>query len=131
MVLVETPDRSAISPIRILPLDLPVRWKPYRSAVHIDLLYVPGCPNLDLARILVELALARTQLRATVRERAVHSLEEAERLGMRGSPTILIDGDDPFADRSHPAGMACRLYRSDGGVSGVPTLPQIVEAFSG
>ena len=108
-----------------------MRWKPYRSSVNIDLLYVPGCPNLDLARNLVELALARTQLIASVRESAVHSLEEAQRFDMRGSPTILIDGDDPFADGSHPAGMACRLYRSDAGVSGVPTLRQLVEALSG
>lgn len=99
--------------------------------MEIDLLYVPDCPNHVIARNLVELALVRTRLVATVREREVHSPDEAQQLGMRGSPTILIDGEDPFADSSHPAGMACRLYRSDAGISGVPTLHQLIEALDG
>lgn len=99
--------------------------------MEIDLLYVADCPNRTSARELVELALTRTQLTAVVREREIHSNEEAECLGMRGSPTILIDGQDPFAGRAGPAAMSCRLYRSDAGVSGVPTISQLIEALGG
>jgi hypothetical protein len=60
-----------------------------------------------------------------VREHEVHSSEEAEHLGMRGSPTILIDGRDPFAGTAAPAALSCRLYRS--GQSGVPTVSQLVD----
>ena len=99
--------------------------------MEIDLLYVPDCPNSTAARDLIELALDRTQLTAVVRQREIHSSEEAERLGMRGSPTIVIDGRDPFAGGAGPAAMSCRLYRSDAGVSGVPTVSQLIEALGG
>jgi hypothetical protein len=99
--------------------------------MEIELLYVPDCPNRSVVRDLVELALARTQLSAVVHEREVHSSEEAERLGMRGSPTILIDGRDPFARGAGPAAMSCRLYLSDAGLSGAPTVSQLIEALRG
>ncbi|HEY4410375.1 MAG TPA: hypothetical protein VGO87_10870 [Acidimicrobiia bacterium] len=98
--------------------------------MQIDLLYVPDCPNRDAARNLLARALAFTDRVATVREREVHSGEEADRLGMRGSPTILIDGGDPFTPEAGPTGMACRLYRTDAGLRGVPPLPQLVEALT-
>jgi hypothetical protein len=78
--------------------------------MEIDVLYVPDCPNRTTARDVVELALTQTQLTAVVREREIRTEEEAGRLGMRGSPTILIDGKDPFADGAGPAAMSCRLY---------------------
>jgi hypothetical protein len=108
-----------------------VHWNTYRSGVEIDLLYVSDCPNRTLARHVVDLALARTRLTAIVREREVRSGEEAERLGMRGSPTILIDGKDPFASGADPAALSCRLYRSDAGLSGVPTVSQLIVALGG
>ena len=35
--------------------------------------------------------------------------EEAARYGMQGSPTILIDGRDPFAEPGAAASLSCRL----------------------
>jgi hypothetical protein len=98
--------------------------------MQIDLLYVPECPHRDIVRNLVEQALDQTGRAALIRERQVHSFEDAERLGMLGSPTILIDGQDPFARRAGPIGIACRLYRTDAGLSGVPTLRQLVDALT-
>lgn len=105
-------------------------WKLYRSAVEIDLLYVQDCPNRSLARSRVEHALAQTGMAARVREREVRTSEEAAQLGMRGSPTILIDGTDPFADTATPATLSCRLYRHDAAVSGAPTVEQLISVFS-
>ena len=34
--------------------------------------------------------------------------DEAARSGMHGSPTILIDGIDPFAEPGQPASVSCR-----------------------
>jgi hypothetical protein len=99
--------------------------------LDIDLLYVADCPNHAIARARVQIALDRTQLAAVVRERQVQSSEEAARLGMRGSPTILIDGHDPFAAGADPAALSCRLYRSEPGVTGAPTVEQLVEALGG
>jgi hypothetical protein len=106
-----------------------VRWKLYRSAVEIDLLYVQDCPNRSLARARVEHALAQTGVAARVREREVRTSEEAAQLGMRGSPTILIDGADPFADDATPATFSCRLYRDEAVVSGAPTVEQLISVL--
>lgn len=51
----------------------------------------------------------------------IGSPEEADRAGFRGSPTILIDGRDPFATGAEPIGLTCRVYRTDEGVQGAPT----------
>ena len=97
--------------------------------MEIDLLYVADCPNHAIAGARVKVALDRAQLTAVVHEREVQSSEEAKRLGMRGSPAILIDGRDPFARADDPATLSCRLYPGDGGFSGAPTVEQLVEAL--
>jgi hypothetical protein len=51
---------------------------------------------------------------------------EAARQGMHGSPTILVDGVDPFAEPGQPGTVSCRLYRdSDGRVDGAPSVSQL------
>ena len=97
--------------------------------MDIELLYVPDCPYRSLARDHLDLALSSTRLPAVVREREVRSSEEAAWLGMRGSPTILIDGEDPFAGPPERAGLSCRLYRGEAGLSGAPTVSQLVDAL--
>jgi hypothetical protein len=46
-----------------------------------------------------------------VRRRVVADEREAVLAGMHGSPTLLIDGVDPFAAPGQAPGLACRLYR--------------------
>jgi hypothetical protein len=56
--------------------------------------------------------------------------QEAARLGMHGSPTVLVDGADPFAESGQPASMSCRLYRdSDGRADGAPSVNQLRRAI--
>jgi hypothetical protein len=40
----------------------------------------------------------------------VTTQDDAERLGMTGSPTLLADGIDPFARPGRLPGISCRLY---------------------
>ena len=63
------------------------------------------------------------------RRAAVHG--DAERLGFHGSPTVLVDGVDPFADEHTPVGLACRVFRTPAGLGGSPTVEQLREAISG
>jgi hypothetical protein len=51
-------------------------------------------------------------------------------VGFRGSPTILIDGRDPFAMGGEPVGMTCRVYRTDSGAQGAPTEAQLLKLLS-
>jgi hypothetical protein len=45
---------------------------------------------------------------------------------MHGSPTLLIDGRDPFAQPGAQASVSCRLYRgADGRASGAPSVTEL------
>ncbi|HVM53242.1 MAG TPA: hypothetical protein VM262_08605 [Acidimicrobiales bacterium] len=89
--------------------------------MNIELLHVHDCPNRTEARRNLDAALARVGIDAVVYERVVTSPELAVAMGMNGSPTILIDGIDPFgADAS--ASLGCRLYRDATGVRGAPSI---------
>jgi hypothetical protein len=70
--------------------------------MEITVQYLAGCPNVELLR--QRLSDVRCDLEA-VRFQPIDSAEEAQRLGFRGSPTILVSGDDPFADAATPSGM--------------------------
>jgi len=37
---------------------------------------------------------------------------------MHGSPTLLINGTDPFATPGQAASLSCRIYRDDAGRAG-------------
>ena len=49
---------------------------------------------------------------------------------MRGSPTLLIDGVDPFAEPGQQPSLSCRLYRDDGGrIAPAPSVRQLRQAI--
>jgi hypothetical protein len=92
--------------------------------MEVELQYFEGCPSWRVADDrLAALAAERPDLKVT--HRLVESLDEAERLGFHGSPTILVEGMDPFADPSTPVGLSCRLYPTPEGLAGAPTLEQL------
>ena len=50
---------------------------------------------------------------------------------MHGSPTVLIDGSDPFAAPGADASLSCRLYRDEAGrVQGAPSAGQLRAALA-
>ena len=102
-----------------------------REDVKITIQYFTGCPNWRLAEQRVRQAMADVGLTGVLDLVAVETPEEAERLGFRGSPTVLIDGCDPFAEEGAPVGLACRLYRTEQGAQGAPTIAQLREVLRG
>ena len=60
----------------------------------------------------------------------IDTQELAEEHGFRGSPTLIIDGVDPFADPDAPVGLSCRVYKTDDGYAGSPSLEQLRAAIS-
>ena len=67
----------------------------------------------------------------TVKYHTVDTPEEAQRVGFRGSPTILVDGLDPFAAAADPiGGLSCRVYETPHGPAGSPTIDQLREALT-
>jgi hypothetical protein len=97
--------------------------------VEVIVLAVPGCPNAAfLARRLAVAAAGLPDV--TVIRRVVGDERQAAALGMRGSPTLLIDGADPFAAPSPRAGLGCRLYpQADGSLSGAPPAESLRHAL--
>jgi hypothetical protein len=99
--------------------------------VTVTLLYFPGCPNWQTADANLRAALAEAGADVVVRWRVVDTVEDAERLGFLGSPTVLIDGRDPFAEPGAVPGLSCRVFRSAAGVAGAPTVTQLRAALAG
>ena len=62
----------------------------------------------------------------------VETPEDAERLGFLGSPTILIDGHDPFARGDDIArhDLSRLLDTEKNGLEGSPTIEQLADILS-
>jgi len=97
--------------------------------MRITVLAVPDCPNAPVAAGRVTAALAGRP--ASVELVEVTGEAEAARLGMTGSPTILLDGVDPFAAAGAVPSVSCRIYRGpDGAADGAPSVQDLAAAFS-
>ena len=98
--------------------------------MRITVLTVADCPNARPALERVTAALDGRQAQVELVE--VVDERDAVRLGMSGSPTILIDGTDPFAPPVAAPSLSCRLYRDAAGtVSGVPDESALRRALAG
>ncbi|MCA1705790.1 MAG: thioredoxin family protein [Actinobacteria bacterium] len=95
----------------------------------ITLRYFDGCPNWQVARTRLEQALERINGAAEIMLEQVETAEEAQRVGFQGSPTILIDGVDPFAGADASPGLSCRVYRTEKGMEGAPSVSQLLAAL--
>ncbi|MDX2377618.1 thioredoxin family protein [Microbacterium sp. LRZ72] len=97
--------------------------------MEITLQYFDGCPNWEvLDNRLAEAVDGQSDVRVT--RQLVETAEDAERLGFHGSPTVLIDGVDPFSDEHATVGLACRVFRTPAGFAGSPTVTQLRVAIS-
>jgi Alkylmercury lyase len=98
--------------------------------VHLTVLAVPGCPSVELLEQRLTQVLQGRQ-NVTVSRHTIDDHDQAARRGMRGSPTILVDGIDPFAEPGQPASVSCRLYRQGHGQpKGAPSVRQLRRAIS-
>lgn len=97
----------------------------------IELLFFEGCPNTAVAEERLHEALRQAgRGDVEVHRVQVDSPEHAQRVGFTGSPTVRVDGRDPFATGAEQVGFACRLYLGPGGLSGSPTVEQLVEVLA-
>ncbi len=91
--------------------------------MRLQLLYLEDCPNWKVAADRLD-ALA-AELGVTVERVLVDTRQAAEQWRFPGSPTLLVDGVDPFARPDLPFGLACRVYPTPDGLAGSPTVDQL------
>lgn len=93
--------------------------------MKIQLLYFPGCPNVDATRAALHDALASEKLDLPIEEVDVEDPEAPDWARGWGSPTILIDGKEIY-DQESSGAPACRVY-----VGGAPTVEVIRSRIAG
>jgi hypothetical protein len=90
--------------------------------MELTLLAVPDCPNISALEERLAAALA-DHPDVVVRRREIASEREAAQAGMHGSPTLLVDGVDPFAGPGQAPSLSCRLYwDATGRAEGAPSV---------
>ncbi|MBC3189793.1 thioredoxin family protein [Pseudonocardia sp. C8] len=96
--------------------------------MRVELLVVPDCPHEGVAAQRLRQALdavGRAGTRVEVRRVSAETVAGTPEFA--GSPTILVDGADPFAEQAAAAGaLSCRMYRSEAGdLAGAPSVEQL------
>lgn len=101
--------------------------------LQIELVYDPGCPNVDLARDTLTAACRKAEVPAVWTEWNSEDADCPAHARNLGSPTILVNGEDvapgphPWAKREPGAGPRCRVYRDGDAIVAAPP-PARVEA---
>lgn len=91
--------------------------------MKLELLYFCDCPNWKVAAERLNAVASSRGL--SVERRIVATAEEAQAARFRGSPTVLVDGCDPFASGDERFGLTCRVYATPDGPAGSPTIEQL------
>ena len=101
-----------------------------RRRMQASLIYFDSCPNWRVARERLGRAIQSAEVGAVgLVVRVVITHREAVACGLCGSPTILIDGADPFAGVDLQTGIYCRQFRTESGLDVAPSVAQLVAAL--
>ena len=76
--------------------------------MELEVLAVEDCPNVAAFEERLAAVLAGIE-DAVVRRRVIADEAEAAAAGMHGSPTLLVNGVDPFATPGQPTSLSCSL----------------------
>lgn len=99
--------------------------------MRVELLYFDGCPSWKVAdERLAEVLRVLDRADVVVERRRVDTPEQAAEERFIGSPTIRVDGTDPFATGEEQVALACRIYDTSTGPSGSPDTEQLLEVLS-
>ena len=103
--------------------------------MQIELVFDPGCPNVENARSALTEACREAGIPAVWTE---WNSEDPACPGYArnlGSPSVLVNGEDvapgphPWAPREPGRGPRCRMYRDGDSIVPVPPLGRIVDAI--
>ncbi len=100
------------------------------TSMKVELLVVTDCPNEKPAGVLLrsaldDIGLSHLEFATTV----IDTPQAAYERNFVGSPTILINGTDPFLDPNQAPALACRVYNTTEGLAGIPDLRDLRRAL--
>lgn len=96
------------------------------SAPVVEVVHIAECPNwADTAQDLRELLAELGHADIAVGVRTVVSGDDALAVRFAGSPTVLIDGVDPYPHGEPTGDLACRVYLTEVGLRGRPSRTQL------
>lgn len=99
--------------------------------MEIEVRVIEGCPHVASVLEAVRM-IASERDDVVVVTRVILTDEEAASCGFTGSPTVLIDGEDPFPSAGGVTGLSCRRFPLSGGGFGVPDeamLRRVIHAY--
>ncbi len=105
--------------------------------LQIELVYDPGCPNVDGARAVLTDACRSVGVPAVWTEWNSEDLACPPYARNLGSPSILVNGEDvapgphPWAARQPGGAPRCRVYRDGDSIVPAPPLARVSSAIEG
>lgn len=85
--------------------------------VRIEIQYFEGCPNSESVHQMVKEFISKSEMEIEFAEILIETQEDAEKYKFRGSPTVLINGNDVKGlEESKTPSLSCRYYQN-----GLPT----------
>lgn len=103
--------------------------------MQIELVYDPGCPNVDRARDILTAACRELDVPAVWTEWNSEDPACPPRARNLGSPSILVNGEDvapgphPWTQRQAGQGPRCRVYRDGDAIVPAPPLGRVRAAI--
>jgi hypothetical protein len=93
------------------------------NKVKLEFQHFHGCPNGPKLKAIIDIATIGLEDQIEFSEILVESNELASKIGFRGSPTLLINGNDTEGQPApESANLSCRFYPN-----GLPTPEKIRE----
>lgn len=93
--------------------------------IRFELLYIAGCPSWHQAVENLRQALLSEGSNLEISLIRVEGASHAYGLQFQGSPTIRLSGEDLFPDKPRKIGYSCRIYHTEEGLQGWPTVKMI------
>lgn len=93
--------------------------------MDIELLYFDGCASWERGLENLKAALAAENILNDIHVTRVESDQDAVKEKFPGSPTFRINGQDLWPDESHSYQLACRIYATENGMRGVPSVEML------
>lgn len=104
--------------------------------LQIELVYDPGCPNVDRARDTLTAACREAGIPAVWTEWSTEDPACPVHARNLGSPSVLVNEEDvapgphPWAPRVPGDGPRCRVYRDGDALVPAPPVSRVVQAIS-